>query len=180
MIVINGLSEIEYSGYTRVVIGKFDGVHAGHAKLIRTITEKDDDLRSVVFTFSYNSSVLNIKSGRLLSAKERRDRFESLGVDYLVEYTLDENASKMEPEDFAREILKKRLHCKELVCGNDLSFGYMGRGNIDLLRSMEDELSITVTVIDKVQYLGEDISSSRIREAIKEGKTEEAENMLRG
>ena len=52
MVIIDGLSEIEYEGGTRVVIGKFDGIHAGHKKLIHMITDKHDDLKSVVFTFS--------------------------------------------------------------------------------------------------------------------------------
>ena len=180
MIIIDGLKEIEYDGPTLVVIGKFDGIHAGHQRLINEITQKKGDAKAVVFTFSYQSGIYLDKSERLLSNDNRRKKFESLGVDYLVEYDLNENTLKMEPEEFARVILKERLHAKEIVCGNDLSFGYLGRGNVSLLKSMEKELGIVVRVIDKVKYLGEDISSSRIRKALSEGNISDAENMLRG
>ena len=180
MTILDGLSEIEYEGKTRVVIGKFDGIHAGHQKLIRTITGRDDELKSVVFTFTFASEVYLNNVNRILSEEDRRKKFEELGTDYLVEYELNDVTAKMEPEEFARVLLRDRLHAAEVYCGPDLSFGYKGRGNVELLRSMQDELGIKVFVIDKVQYLGEDISSSRIREAIKNGNMTDAENMLRG
>ncbi|MCR4677237.1 MAG: FAD synthetase family protein [Lachnospiraceae bacterium] len=180
MIVTDGLSEIEYKGRTRVVIGKFDGIHAGHQKLIRTVTEHKDLLKSVVFTFTFASEVYLNNVNRILSEDERRKKFEKLGTDYLVEYELNDSTARMEPEEFARVLLRDRLHAAEVYCGPDLSFGYKGRGNVELLRSMEEKLGIKVIVIDKVKYMGEDISSTRIREAIKNGNIKDAENMLRG
>jgi len=178
LVILDGEKEIEYSGNTRVVIGKFDGVHVGHQKLIREITEKNDDLKSVVFTFKKSSEYLKDAEQRILSEEERHARFESLGVDYLVEYDLNDKNSKEEPESFARNILKGRLHASEIVCGSDLSFGYKGRGNVELLKNLEDELHIKVVVIDKVTYKGQEISSTRIREALRNGDEESANYML--
>lgn len=180
MIIIDGLSEIEYSGTTRVVIGKFDGIHAGHQKLIGMVTGHGDSLKSVVFTFTFASEVYLNNVNRILSEEERRKKFESLGIDYLVEYELNDETAAMEPEEFARVVLRDRLHAAEIYCGPDLTFGYKGRGNVELLKSMEDEIGIRVFVIDKVQYMGQDISSTRIREALKNGNLQDAENMLRG
>ncbi|MBO7357678.1 MAG: hypothetical protein J6U37_04050 [Lachnospiraceae bacterium] len=179
MIIFDGTKEIEYSGRTRVAIGKFDGIHKGHQKLISIITDKSlDDAKSLVFTFTFQSEYYLNKVERLFSDEERRKKFEALGVDFLVEYELNDETSKMEPEEFARIILKERLHAKEIVCGPDLSFGYKGRGNVALLQSMAKELDIKVTVIEKVKYEGEDISSTRIRDAIKEGHEYDAKVML--
>lgn len=180
MIIINGLSEIEYDGNTIVAIGKFDGIHEGHQKLISYMTSRKNELKSVVFTFSYASEIFLKKDERILSDDERREKFKKLGVDYLVEYDLNEVTSKMEPEDFVGEILVKRLHAKEIVCGPDLSFGYKGRGNVDLLNSLSSKLGLKVNIIDKVKYLGEDISSTRIREALALGNIFDANKMLRG
>lgn len=177
MIILDGLKEIEYKGNTRVVIGKFDGIHAGHQRLIKEITGHNDDLKSVVFTFSKSSEYLK-ENERIFTENERRRRFEELGVDYLVEYDLNDITSKEEPESFARNILKGRLHAAEIVCGNDLSFGYKGRGNVELLRALEDELHIRVKVIEKVRFEGEDISSTRIRRALAAGDVESANKML--
>lgn len=177
MIILDGENEIEYEGKTRVVIGKFDGIHVGHQKLIGEITGKNDDLKSVVFTFKRSSEYLK-NSERILSDEERRLKFERLGVDYLVEYDLNEHNSKEEPESFAENVLKTRLHAAEIVCGSDLSFGYKGRGNVELLLSLQDKLGIKVRVIDKVLYKGEAISSTRIKEALKAGDSESANIML--
>lgn len=178
MKITDGKSEIEYRGGTRVVIGKFDGIHVGHQKLIRAITDKNDELRSVVFTFTYDSKLFDGKCDRILDEDARRKKFENLGVDYLVEYELNGETSKIEPEEFLREILVKRLHAKELVCGPDLSFGYKGKGNVELIRGLSDELGISVTVMDKVQYLGEDVSSTRIHEALLNKDTKSVNAML--
>ena len=180
MTILDGLSEIEYEGNTRVVIGKFDGIHAGHQKLIRTAASRKDSLKSVVFTFTFASEVYLNNVARILTEEERRAKFESLCIDYLVEYELNDITARMEPEDFIRVVLRERLHAAEIYCGPDITFGYKGRGNLELLNSMEDKIGIKVFVIDKVQYLGQDISSTRIREAIKNGNLRDAENMLRG
>ncbi len=177
MIILDGKSEIPYPGRTAVVIGKFDGIHKGHQKLIREASS-DPSLKCVVFSFTKGSEKYLKDSGRILSRSERRKKFESLGVDFLVEYELNEETLKTEPEVFASEILHKRLHCAKVICGPDLSFGYKGRGNIELLRDLGPELGIEVKVIDKLQYKGEDISSTRIREAFKTGHKEEADEML--
>lgn len=178
MIIIDGTKEIEYSGNTKIVIGKFDGIHVGHQKLIHEITDEEDGLKSLVFTFTYSSELFLGNSERILTEEERYKKFESLGVDYLVEYELNKETASMEPEEFARKILKERFHCQKIVCGNDLSFGYKGRGNVELLRRMENELQIEVKVIEKVTYEGLDISSTRIRAALEHEDTEAAKKML--
>lgn len=178
MVILDGTKEIEYNGQTAIVIGKFDGVHAGHKRLIRETVNREDGLKSLVFTFTFSSDFFNNNRDRIFSPEVRREKFEALGVDYLVEYELNHENASMEPETFAREILKKRLHCGVLVCGNDLSFGNKGRGNVALLKSMEQELGIKVIVIDKVTYKGDAISSTRIRQAINDGEIKDADLML--
>ena len=178
MIIIDGTKEIEYDGMTKIAIGKFDGIHLGHQRLIGEMISENDGLKSLVFTFTKESEPFLKDSGRILSKEERRKKFEALGVDYLVEFELNETTAKTEPEDFARDILKNRLHCKKLVCGPDLSFGYKGRGDVELLKSMESELGIKVRVIEKVKYKGRDISSTRIRNALKKGNLTDAAEML--
>ena len=77
-----------------------------------------------------------------------------------------------------RKILKDKLHVKAVYCGKDLSFGYKGMGNVDTLKALSKELDIEVHVVEKEKYQNEDISSTRIREALKAGKEADAKLML--
>lgn len=179
MIVIDGLSELNKDEYTRVAIGKFEGIHLGHRKLIAEMTGKEETLKNLVFTFSFSSSMAFGNNDHIYTEDERREIFESLGVDYLVEYELNKITAGEEPEDFVRNVLVGRLHAKEIYCGPDLSFGNKGAGNVDTIMRLSEELAITLHVIEKEQYLGEDISSTRIREALKCGNTGLADAMLK-
>ena len=169
--------EIEYEGSTCVAIGKFDGIHLGHQKLIKEMV-KENSLLPVVFTFSFASEVFLKNVQRILSDEERREKFRSLGVEILVEYDLNADTCKIMPEDFVRDILIKRLHVKKIFCGPDLSFGYMGKGNVELLKQMSSELDIQVCVVEKVKYGGLPISSTRIRKAIENGNQKKADKMM--
>ena len=124
MIITDGLTEIEQGMYTKVALGKFDGIHIGHRKLIKEMITRDDGLKSVIFTFALNSPVsFNPENSYIYDEAKRREIFASLGADYLVEYYLDKAAAAMDPETFVREILVQRLHARTVFCGNDLSFG---------------------------------------------------------
>lgn len=178
MIICDATKELNKDVSTKVAIGKFDGIHLGHRKLISEMVSSNDSLKSVVFTFALNSPVSFNKDGYIYSEEKRREIFESLGVDYLVEYYLTKESASVSPEDFVKKILAEKLHVKAVYCGKDLSFGYKGQGNVDTLLSLSKELDIEVHVIEKEKYHDEDISSTRIREAIKDGNDEDARIML--
>lgn len=177
MIIIDGKTPLSEDINTKIVIGKFDGVHVGHRRLIRKMIEENDGLKSVVFTFSFDSTV-TFNSDHIYSEKEKENIFRELGVDYLVEYHLDKESASISPEDFVRQVLVNTLHVKTVFCGPDLSFGKRGAGNIDTIRGLSKELGIDVCVVQKEQYKGVDISSTRIRNSIDKGQNDEAEKML--
>ena len=178
MIIFDATKELNKDVSTKIAIGKFDGIHLGHRKLISEMVSSKDSLKSVVFTFSIDSPLSFNKDGYIYSEEKRRSIFESLGVDYLAEYYLTKESAGISPEDFVRKILKDKLHVKAVYCGKDLSFGYKGMGNVDTLKALSKELDIEVHVVEKEKYQNEDISSTRIREALKAGKEEDAKLML--
>jgi riboflavin kinase/FMN adenylyltransferase len=84
----------------------------------------------------------------------------------------------MEPEEFIREILVKKLDAKVIVVGTDFCFGYQKRGNVALLKEYEDVFGYQVIACEKSKWKNEVISSSSIRNALKEGDMEAANAML--
>ena len=172
MEIIANTLDFEIEGRTAIAIGKFDGIHVGHRKLLTEITDaKKDGLLACVFTFDPPASVFfgGGCQGELTTREEKRQIFEQLGVDVLVEFPLNRETAATSPEQFVLEYLHERLHAGLVVAGTDLSFGAGGRGNTALLQVMGKQLDMDVKTIDKVRMEGREVSSTYIRELLLRG-----------
>ena len=170
---IQGPGEFYIWEDTAVTLGKFDGLHRGHQKLIRRILELErQGCKSVVFTLSSG------EKGQLLSASERKQRVEQMGVSYFIDYPLVPEILRMEPEEFVSEILVKRLQVRYIIVGEDYRFGYQRKGNYRLLMELQKTYGFCVEVIKKEQYHGKDISSTYIKEVLKTGNMDLANELL--
>lgn len=148
---------------TAVSLGKFDGLHRGHQLLLqRILAKKAEGLASVIFTFDFG------RGEELMPGEERRRMLENRGVDYLLECPFIPEISHMEPEVFGQKVLVEQLHAKYLAVGRDFRFGYQRKGDYRLLQRMAHEWGFTVEVVEKAQYQGQDISSTYIRQALKQ------------
>lgn len=131
MQIIQDTTEFQIRQKTAVAIGKFDGIHRGHEKLLSCILEqKKKGMAAVVFTFFPSASVFfgQGQDGELTTREEKRAFFEKLGIDILVEYPLNRQTAAIEPEEFLRKILCKQMNLAYVAAGQDLSFGYQGKG----------------------------------------------------
>lgn len=166
---------------TAVAIGKFDGVHLGHRKILNEIGKrKKDGLKTCVFTFD-PSPVVFFGGGdgkELTTIEEKRKIFEQLGVDILVEFPLNVQTAATDPVYFVREVLCKRMKTRFLAAGADLSFGDRGAGNMELLQRLSPELGFEVQIVEKVRLFGETVSSTLIRKQIERGEISRANHFL--
>ncbi len=181
MQIITGMEALPEHMECAVAIGKFDGIHIGHQKLLSDILEqKGRQLIPCVFTFDPPPEVLFGKSdGKELTTRdEKRKIFGDMGVELLVEFPLTLETAGTEAEVFVREILCNRLHCRYLAAGKDVSFGRGGLGNEALLRKLAPECGFELKTIDKVSILGQEVSSTYIRQLVKEGRMEECTQYL--
>ena len=150
---------------TAVTIGKFDGLHRGHQKLIRHILEeKKHGLESAVFLFSPS------KVQRLLTVQEERDMLERMGVELLVECPFVPEILHMKPEDFIRDVLQKKLNMQMLTVGPDFRFGIDRSGDAAWLKDNQKKLGYRVDVLDKERYKDQEISSTLVREELSCGE----------
>lgn len=181
MEIITGTKDFCLEVSAAVAIGKFDGVHIGHRRLLEEILEqKKNGLKACVFTFDPPPAVfLGVSAGKELSTKEeKRAIFEKMGVDILVEYPMDGETAKMPPEVFVEEVLTGQLGAVFVAAGKDVSFGYKGAGNALLLQSLAQELGYQVKLIDKISVDGREVSSTYVRRMLEEGRVEQAEKLL--
>ncbi len=180
MEIITNTTAFKLNRETAVAIGKFDGVHSGHRKLIeRILACKKKGLAACVFTFDPSPAVFFGKAEKQLTTKEeKRLLFEQMGVDILVEFPMTSETAAMPPEVFAKEILADKLNVRFLAAGSDLSFGAKGAGNAELLQKLGAELGFSVETIEKVCVDGETVSSTLVRERVETGDMEAAEKLL--
>ncbi len=120
-------TEFQIEEPTIVTLGKFDGRHRGHQKLLRTMMElkKATGYPTAIFTFGTapGTAVTGKPQTVITTNLERRANMEKVGIDYLVEYPFTEETRHMEPEAFVKDILAGRMHAREIVVGPDCSFG---------------------------------------------------------
>lgn len=179
--IIADTTQIQLAQETAVAIGKFDGIHIGHRRLLEEIlARKKSGLTACVFTFDPPPAVLfGCSDGKELTTKqEKRLLFGRMGVDILVEFPMNRETAAMPPEIFARDVLAGQLQVRFLAAGTDLSFGAKGAGNAGLLRRMGPELGFEVKTIDKVCMEGEEVSSTLVRREVEEGDMERAQRLL--
>lgn len=183
MKIIQNLTEFYIEEETAVAIGKFDGFHRGHQKLLANLKQQQEKgLRSVVFTFVPSPAAFFCKGPvrELSTLEEKRRIFESVGIDYLIEYPFYQEIADMEPETYIKEVLVDRVHAKCVVAGEDVSFGKHGSGNYQLLQSRAQDYGYQVILVDKVSYEGREVSSTYVREEVGKGNMELAAKLLGG
>lgn len=180
MQIIQDTTEFVLPRQSAAAIGKFDGIHLGHRRLIASLAEQKERLLTVIFTFDPPPEVLfgDKKIKGLMTKEEKRRAFAQMGIDVLIEFPLNRETASIMPERFVREYLAEKLKVSFLAAGSDLSFGYKGMGNAALLQELAKEYGYFVNIIDKVRAAGEEVSSTLIRQTIAEGDMEKATALL--
>lgn len=166
-----------------VAIGKFDGLHAGHRKLLDALMQaRDLGLATAVFTFDPSPMVFfgGGEACELSTREEKRRSFAALGIDYLIEFPLNAETAAIEPEEYIRRYLSEQMNARYIVAGGDLSFGAGGKGDFALLDRLSDRYSYLTHQVDKLRIDGVTVSSTVIREMVREGRMEEAARFLGG
>lgn len=170
---MQGVRGIDVREDTAVTLGKFDGLHAGHQKLIRRITDAaQKGLESVVFALDPG------KSQSILVKEERSRMLGKLGVDRLIDCPMTPELTQMSPESFVAEILVDRLHARFLAVGSDFRFGWQRKGDYRTLMELSGIYGFHVEVIKKERYGERDISSTFVREELAAGNMELVNRLL--
>lgn len=156
-----------------VTLGKFDGLHRGHQKLIREITRlRGDGVASVVFALASEERPY------LLSPEEKREMVSQYNIDCMINCPFIPEILSMEPEEFIRKILKEKLKAAYVVVGTDFRFGHKRKGDAALLQSLQDQYNMKVFVLEKECHGQREISSTYVKEALAAGDMELVHTLL--
>ena len=182
MQILSNLFEIKLYKSTIATIGTFDGIHIGHQKILNSLARfaKENSLKSVVITFDpHPRKIINKKNSIELinTIEEKKEKIKTLGIDYLIVQKFDEKFSETEANKFV-EILKNNINIKKLIVGYDHRFGKNRNADINDLKKYGKELNFEVIEIDALEIEEVNISSTKIRLAIKDGNIRLANSYL--
>ena len=184
MQIVRGLDQYRPDAPPSVVAqGTFDGIHLGHQAVIRTAVERAQALgvRPVAVTFDPNPlAVLRPADAppELLTLDERLERIAELGPEVCLVIPFTPEFSLVEAEDYVRDVLLGLLGAREIVVGFNHAFGRGARGTPELLRRLAEPAGVVVHVVPPLRVDGVTVSSTSIREALRDGDVRRAASLL--
>lgn len=184
MHLIRGLNHLEpLRDGCVLTIGNFDGLHLGHQQVIEKLAEHGKRLNLPVAVMIFEPQPLEYFLGdhapsRLTRLREKVIQFAKLPVDELLVLPFNPTLADYDAEQFITDILVDRLRVKHLVIGDDFHFGKARRGNFALLQHRGQEYGFEVENTHSFELNGLRISSTLIRDALAEGRLDQARLML--
>jgi riboflavin kinase/FMN adenylyltransferase len=166
-----------------VTLGNFDGVHLGHRTIFRKVKEEAQKNNSEAVVITFEPHPLKVLSPRtcpplLTPFRKKMMLIEKEGIETVlcIEFTL--GFSRISPFDFIKNILVEKVKAKKIVVGYNYHFGRKQRGDVEILKQVCKLFQVDVEVMEPLRIGSTAVSSSKIRELIKEGEVEEASRLL--
>jgi riboflavin kinase/FMN adenylyltransferase len=183
MRLFHGTDNAEIQRPTVLTLGVFDGLHLGHQLIMRTVVDRARAVGAVptVITFDpHPRAVLHPESAPplLQTFDQKIEAFGVLGIEQTIVVRFTKEFSSIRADEFLREVVKDRLHAKEVYLGKGFAFGHKREGNIELLRRLGNELGFVAGEVPEVSLRGRRVSSSKIRELLTRGQVNLARRML--
>lgn len=167
---------------TSIALGNFDGLHRGHKYLVDNTIQRAEEKNclSALLLFK-NHTLTNIEHQcipMLTSIKDKLDLLTQWGVDVVYLQTFDDAFRNVSKDDFLKRILCDSLNVINITVGHDYRFGKFAKGSVDDLIHHQEEYQYNVDVLEFIDFQGQKISSTRIKESLLKGNLEDANTML--
>lgn len=169
---VKWLSHYTDSRESAVTFGKFDGLHLGHQKLIQKVQELKREKHVISLVCAFDMRPLwranHLHKERLMTGRERIHHLDG-EVDYLLECPFTEKFRNITAENFIKDVICNRFHAKYVVVGTDFHFGKDQGGDIHMLEEYSEKYGYELVVVEKERYYDQVISSTYIRDVLKNG-----------
>ena len=181
--IFHSIKDFSSPKKTILTLGTFDGVHVGHKKILERIIQNtvNKKYESLVLTFfPHPRMVLQEHSEiKLLNTiPEKINLLEKIGIENLVIHPFDETFSRLTAEEFVSTVLVDQFHIHKIIIGHDHRFGRNRTANIDDLINFGKQYGFEVEQISVQEINDLSVSSTKIRNALLEGKMDLANEYL--
>ncbi len=166
-----------------LALGNFDGIHQGHKRLLDYVVEQAHAVKgqAAVFTFrNHPQQALHPQHAaeNLQTLEQKLAMFKECGIEICFLQRFNKKFSVYSAEDFVSKILVKRLGIYEICLGYNARFGRGRAGDADLLKTLGKEFGFKVCQMKPVMHAGLPVSSTAVREAVRQGRMERAAGFL--
>lgn len=167
-----------------LALGVFDGVHLGHRAVIEVAVTGAAASGGVAGVLTFEPHPIQVLAPekaprRILATIEHKELLlEAMGVSYLVVLPFTKEFAECPAEEFAEALFSAPADLRQLAVGEDWRFGHGRRGSAAMLREMGEARGIEVVALAPVMERGERISSTRVRQALRDGNLGAAAAML--
>lgn len=167
-----------------LTIGNFDGIHRGHQQVLNNLTtdSKISKTKSAILSFNPHPKIFfNNEKNFLINSKEKKiSILKNLNIDYLIDLKFDNELTQLSFSEFEQNILLNKLAIKRLYLGKDFRYGNQRKGNLETLRSLCNAYNIKLEELELLNDNSSDekISSSKVRQFLKNGEIEKANEYL--
>jgi len=170
-------------GPSALTIGNFDGVHAGHRRILRRVKEValERGLKASALTFNPHPSkvVAPARAPRLMNSPvERCALMQDEGIQQVFIMPFDLHVARLTPEQFVEQVLVRKLGVRAVVLGHDFCFGYKQAGNVRVLGELGRKYGFTTEEVKAVTVRGRLVSSTGLRQLIEAGRVSQAARWL--
>jgi riboflavin kinase/FMN adenylyltransferase len=182
--VYHSLDEIDHGfGPCALTIGNFDGVHAGHRRILRRVAALARERGWKASAMTFHPHPLKIvapeRAPKLLSTPEERVAIMAEeGIEQVIILPFTAELMRMPPEEFAQRIVCERLEARAVLVGGNFRFGHRHAGDTAMLAEFGRRCGFQVDAVPPVQVRGRIVSSSEIRNIVREGRVALAARLL--
>jgi len=165
-----------------ITIGNFDGVHLGHQAIIRRMVRRaaGENNPVIVITFYPDPSDFfnpNEDAFYLTSPSEKIKLLSQLGVEEILTFQFSHELAELTAHEFL-SVLVEKLGLKSLVVGRDFALGKHRQGTLPVIHSLGEKIGFAVEIVERIDFKGKEVSSTRIRQFLAEGQVYEAAKLL--
>jgi riboflavin kinase/FMN adenylyltransferase len=184
MEIILGLMELKRTLVNPVVtLGNFDGVHLGHQMIFEKVKEEASKVQGEAVVITFEPHPLKVLSPSrcpplLTPFRKKMILIEKSGMDTVVCLPFTRTFAELPAFEFVRGVLVDKVKARKVVVGYNYHFGKGKEGNVETLKRVGKTLDVEIEVIGPLTIGGVLVSSSKIRDLIREGNVEEASNLL--
>lgn len=184
MKIYNCIKDFKPVNNAVVTIGTFDGVHLGHREVFKQMKAEADKIggQTVVITFyPHPRIVLGLDSTNLKFIKTQEKKIHHIkkaGIDHLIIVEFTRQFANMSSELFIKDLIVEKINPKVLIVGHDHQFGKNREGSFEIVANLGKQFGFEVKKIEAQGINKVIVSSTKIRNLLKEGKIAEANNLL--